>query len=83
MSAEKEKSDHQIAEVGQKIHDSSDTESLRNDIDPTTGERKLVRQLKNRHIAMIRCAIIFKAVNYPSEPNPFLHFSIGGVIGTG
>ncbi|PPQ89594.1 hypothetical protein CVT25_012339 [Psilocybe cyanescens] len=53
MSIEKEKSDDRIAQDGQKIHDASDTESLRNDIDPLTGERKLVRQLKNRHIAMI------------------------------
>ena len=32
----------------------SDTESLRGDVDPITGENPLVRQLKNRHIAMIR-----------------------------
>ncbi|PPQ72714.1 hypothetical protein CVT26_003009 [Gymnopilus dilepis] len=31
----------------------SDTESLRGDVDPITGENPLVRQLKNRHIAMI------------------------------
>ncbi|KAF4623545.1 hypothetical protein D9613_001967 [Agrocybe pediades] len=38
----------------QKHHESSDTESLRApSIDPVTGQHKLVRQLKNRHVAMI------------------------------
>jgi amino acid transporter len=40
---------------GPKASNVSDTESLRGPpgIDPMTGERPLVRQLKNRHIAMI------------------------------
>lgn len=49
MSSEKIES--QDAAKGTNI---SDTESLRVDVDPVTGENQLVRQLKNRHIAMIR-----------------------------
>lgn len=52
--------------VDTKVHDktASDVESA-NEIDTSGypspglhGEDKLVRQLKNRHIAMIRCVII-------------------------
>lgn len=43
------------ADMAKGSNEGSDTESLRGPIiDPVTGERKLVRQLKNRHIAMIR-----------------------------
>jgi len=51
MSSEKEKSS-----PTQGLQDAnSDAESLPDPtIDPLTGEHQLVRQLKNRHIAMIR-----------------------------
>jgi amino acid transporter len=42
------------ADMAKGSNEGSDTESLRGPVDPLTGERKLVRQLKNRHIAMIR-----------------------------
>lgn len=51
MSNEKEKNVDQEVPISR---DGSDAESLTNAIDPLTGERQLVRQLKNRHIAMIR-----------------------------
>lgn len=66
-------------------HQSSDVESIsRSDKDglPAYAEGnqgKLVRQLKNRHVAMIRCAVHAGLLNY--RANEF--FSIGGVIGTG
>ncbi|KAF8203089.1 amino acid permease [Pholiota molesta] len=41
------------ADMAKGSNEGSDTESLRGPVDPLTGERKLVRQLKNRHIAMI------------------------------
>jgi hypothetical protein len=41
----------------------SDAESLRGPtVDPLTGEHQLVRQLKNRHIAMIRL-VVFADIN--------------------
>jgi len=53
MSSEKEK-----LEGEHHVH-SSDTESLGGpNADPLHGEHQLVRQLKNRHIAMIRSVIL-------------------------
>lgn len=46
-----------VVDATEKIGSHGDIESLQqcgNPIDKTTGEGKLVRQLKNRHIAMIR-----------------------------
>jgi len=82
MSSEKEKSS-----PTQGVQDAnSDAESLRGPtIDPLTGEHQLVRQLKNRHIAMIRlvCWRIRSIVYIKSDDRLGSKFSIGGVIGTG
>jgi hypothetical protein len=62
----------------EKLHRTSDSES---GSDGFAGEGKLVRQLKNRHVAMIRYADLFlQLVNNFLTPS---FISIGGVIGTG
>jgi amino acid transporter len=59
-----------------ELSDASDrgTESIR-----SPQEHTLQRKLKNRHIAMIRCVVLFFFRFHSFSPSK----SIGGVIGTG
>lgn len=57
METEKTEENYDDQDNRLKGADSTDAEALDNKasaIDPQTGEYRLVRQLKNRHIAMIR-----------------------------
>ena len=59
----------------------TETDSSDGEVAGVAQEKSLHRQLKNRHIAMIRC-ISFNIFLFFHLMHPFI-YSIGGVIGTG